>query len=217
MAKMYGLWSERAAEPNHTYSEHFYNTAATDDRHARAIKNLIEGLGYKIGDAPKELMDVFDYVERMDSWNDRIIAAAIVLRGAYANAFGIMFYKVFYPASQEFMRSFGKAFKDSEASWECDEAMHIIHEGIVPEDHVLELTRSILLRVAYSISANMQMATRSGIEPEIKLLSEIAVAYPFHTLRELGIDVDVKKEVNNIKRSAAMLKRKSSKGGSATR
>ncbi len=211
MAKMYGLWSERAAVPNHAYAEHFYNTAATDDRHARAVKNLIEGLGYKIGEAPKELMDVFDYVERMDSWNDRIVAAAIVLRGSYANSFGRMFYKVFYPAAPEFMRSFGKAFRDSEASWEYEEAMHIIQGGTVPEEHVLELTRSILFRVLYSISANMQLATRSGIEPEIKLLSEIAIAYPFHMLRELGINVDVRREVDNLKRSIAAFKRRNGK------
>jgi hypothetical protein len=207
MARMYGLWSERAADPNHAYSEHFYNAAAADYRHARAIKNLIEGLGYRIEDAPKELMDVFDYVESMDSWNDRIIAAAIVLRGAYANAFGQMFYKVFYPAAQEFMRSFGKAFQGSDASWEYEEAMHIIQGGTVPEDHVLELTRNILFKVLYSISANMQLATRSGIEPEIELLSEIAIAYPFHMLRELGINVDVNKEVGSVKRSIATFKR----------
>jgi len=76
MAEMYGLWSVRAAEPVRAYSEHFRNAANIKDRHARAIRNLIEGLGYKIGDAPKELMSVFDYVEDIESWKDRIIAAA---------------------------------------------------------------------------------------------------------------------------------------------
>jgi hypothetical protein len=217
MAKMYGLWSTRAAEPNPAYSEHFRNASAADDRHARAIRNLIEGLGYRIGEAPKELMDVFDYVESIDSWNDRIIAAAIVLRGAYADAFGLMFYKVFYPAAPEFMRSFGKAFKDSGATWESGEAMRIIHGGAVQEEHVLELTRSILFKVLYSISANMQLAKRSGIEPEIKLLSEIAIAYPFHTLRELGVDVDVNKEVNSVKRGIAAFKRKNGRQEPAKR
>jgi hypothetical protein len=208
MERMYALWSVRAADPNPTYSEHFRNTAAADNRHARAIKNLIEGLGYKIGDAPKEIMDVFDYVESMESWNDRIIATAIVLRGAYANAFGRMFYRVFYSAAPEFMRSFGKAFDDSGVSWEVEEAKRIVHGNMMQKEHVLELTRSILFRVLRSISANMQLATRSGIEPEVKLLSEIAIAYPFHTLKEMGVDVDVNKEIGNIKRSAAALKRK---------
>ncbi len=209
MAEMYAVWSMRSSEPNQAYSEHFHNTATADKRHARAIKNLIEGLGYKIGDTPKEIMDVFDYVESMKSWNDRIIAAAIVLRGAYASAFGIMFYKVFYPAAPEFMRNFRKAFQDSEALWECEEAIRIIHGDEMQDDHVLELTRNILSRVLYSISANMQMATKSGIEPEVKLLSEIAIAYPFHALKEMGVDVDINKEVENIKRNVAALKRRS--------
>jgi hypothetical protein len=209
MSEMYRRWSEKTSEPNLAYSERFHNTAEADGMHARAVKNLIEGLGYKIGEAPKELIEVFDYVEGIGSWNDRIIAAAIVLRRAYADAFGRMFYKVFYPAAPEFMRSFGKAFEDSDASWEYQEATRIIRNGTVLQEHVLELTRGILLKVLYSISANMQMAQRSGIEPEVKLLSEIAIAYPFHTLREIGIDVDVDKEVEGIKRSIAAFKRKS--------
>ncbi len=208
IARMAGLWSRGASERNAEYAEHFSRTAVSDERHARAIKNLIEGLGYKVGTPPAELVSVFDYVETVDSWSDRIIATAVVLRKSYADAFGLMFYKVFYPAAPEFMLSFGKAFRNSDAPWEYEEAKRIISERRVPEEHILELTRGILSRVYYSVSANMPLAERSGIEPEIRLLSEIAIAYPFHALKSMGLNVDVRKEVDGVKRSIASLKQK---------
>lgn len=207
IAHMVGLWSRGASERNAEYAEHFARTAMADERHARAIKNLIEGLGFSVGDAPPELVNVFDYVETLDSWSDRILATAVILRKSYADAFGFMFYKVFYPAAPEFMLSFGKAFRNSDAPWEFAEAKRIISEKRVSEEHALELTRSILSRVYYSVSVNMPLAARTGIEPEIRLLTEIAMAYPFHTLKSMGLNVNVRKEVDGVKRSVAAWKR----------
>ncbi|MGI0134406.1 MAG: hypothetical protein ACREBW_05560, partial [Candidatus Micrarchaeaceae archaeon] len=167
--------------------------------------NLIEGLGYKVGERPKELAQVFDYIKSLDTWPDRIIATNVILRDSYAKTFGFIFYKVFYPVAPEFMRSFGKAFTDAndEAMWGVQESKRLIGKGAVDERRLIELAHDITVRIAKSIDANIKLAKEAGIETEAKLLRDIAVAYPFQNLLEMGLDVDVEREVKSVDKEAA--------------
>jgi hypothetical protein len=210
MARIAKAWSEGRSDPNPNpdYTAHFREMSASDAKHARAIKNLIEGLGRKLDKPQEELVEVFDYVSKLESWPERVIATEIILRDSYAKSFGLIFYKVFYPVSPEFMRSFGKAFLDSGSGseWGAAEARKIISGGLVPEDRIVELTREVLVKILNSIDANMRLAVISGIENEARLLSDIAIAYPFQNLSQLGVKIDIPGEIKRVKRAAAKRK-----------
>ena len=210
MARIAKSWSESRSDPNPNpnYTAHFRDMSVSDAKHARAIKNLIEGLGHKLDKPQEELVEVFDYVSKLESWPERVIATEIILRDSYAKSFGLIFYKVFYPVSPEFMRSFGKAFSDvnSGSEWGNDEARKIIEGGLISEDRLIELTREVLVKISKSIDANMRLAITSGIENEAKLLSDIAIAYPFQNLAQLGVVIDIPSEIKRLKRAAAKSK-----------
>lgn len=108
MAIMESGWAEKSLNHNADYESHFVQMADIDSKYARAIKNLTEGLGRSVGDKPQTLGYAFDYIAKIEPWEDRIIATGIILTSAYAKTFGTVFYKVFYPVSPEFMRSFGR-------------------------------------------------------------------------------------------------------------
>ncbi|MDE1869229.1 MAG: hypothetical protein KGH60_04690 [Candidatus Micrarchaeota archaeon] len=198
-------WCESVTDHNAEYVKYFEQMGEHEQRHIRAIKNLIEGLGYRLGEQPKELSEVFTYIKGLDSWPDRIIATNVILRNSYAKTFGFIFYKVFYPVAPEFMRSFGKAFTDTdeEEMWGVQESKRLIGNGAVDEARLILLAHDITVRIARSIDANMKLAKESGIETEAKLLRDIAVAYPFQNLLEMGLDVDVEKEVRAVNRESA--------------
>ena len=200
LANIASKWASSKSNHNTEYSAHFKEMSTIDAKHARAIMNLIEGLGRKPKGPQKELIEVFDYVAALESWQERIIATELVLRASYANSFGKIFYRVFYPVSPEFMRSFGKAFYDSayESVWGMNEAKKIIDEDLLPKERLLELTSGLLVRVLLSINANMRLAKASGVENETKLLAEIAIAYPFHTLAKMGVRMDIEKEIKAV-------------------
>jgi hypothetical protein len=208
MMRVAEAWAKSRAEPEPGYVAYFMEMGAADAKHARAVKNLIEGLGRKLEKPQREIIEVFDYVAKLEPWHDRMIATEVVLRDSYAKAFGLVFYKIFYPASPEFMRSFGKAFAEPTAgsAWGAAKAREIIGNKLVPEEHVMEISRGILARILKSIDANMDLAKASGIENEAKLLTDIAIAYPFHTLAELGVEMDIDKEITGVRREAARLK-----------
>ena len=208
MARIAEAWASKTPDPNGNYAAHFKAMAAKDSKHARAIKNLIEGLGRKPEKPQTEIVEVFNYVSNLVSWYDRILATELILRNSYAKTFGLMFYKVFYPVSPEFMRSFGKAFSDTdpESAWGISEATKIIETQMVTDERVIELTREILTRIQKSVDANMRLAKASGIENEAKLLADIAIAYPFQVLSRMGVGVNVGKEINKVKKGAAKLK-----------
>ncbi|HVC58334.1 MAG TPA: hypothetical protein VND15_02565 [Candidatus Acidoferrales bacterium] len=201
MVGIYKDWSENSTEHNAEYSARFAAMMPLKAKHARAIKNMMEGLGKRPeAKEPKEIKEVFDYIGSLKAWNDRILATNVVLRGSYANVFGTIFFKVFYPVSPEFMRSLGKAFETDaiDNEWGFEEARKIIADGLVPEERILQLARELTARVLLSIEANMKFAKKAKIPKELELLRDIAVANPFHTLKELGLEIDVDKEVKMV-------------------
>ena len=208
MSRIAEMWSSKGADNGHNYTAHFKEMQAKDSSHARAIKNLIEGLGRKPEKPQQEIVEVFNYVANLDSWYDRILATELILRDSYARTFGLIFYKVFYPVSPEFMRSFGKTFSvaELESLWGMSEARKIIETQLVSDEHIVEFTREILIRIQKSVDANMRLAKASGIENEARLLSDIAIAYPLQALSKMGVKVNVGKEINRIKKGAAKLK-----------
>lgn len=185
-------------------ARHFGAMHLVEERRARAIKNLIEAFGYKIEDPSDELKEVFDYVEQLGTSQERVVAKRIFLNYAYAQPFGQVFYKAFYPVSPEYMRSFGKEFsiRSADAIYGERAAENIIVHGELDRQKLIGLATEILIRVARSIDAELPRARRAGIEKETLLLRNIAIAYPFHRLKELGVDIDVKKEIANVKRKA---------------
>ncbi|MCW6159595.1 MAG: hypothetical protein LVQ95_00695 [Candidatus Micrarchaeales archaeon] len=185
-------------------AKHFGAMHLVEERRARAIKNLIEAFGYKIEDPSEELKEVFDYVEQLKTSQERVIAKRIFLNYAYAQPFGQVFYKAFYPVSPEYMRSFGKEFsiRSADAIYGERVAENAIIRGEIGAQRLLELATDVLVRVARSIDAELPRARRAGIEREALLLRNIAIAYPFHRLKELGVDLDAKKEIANVKRKA---------------
>jgi len=204
IARIERLWAEKAIDRNAEYEKRFISMSETDLKRARAIRNLAEGLGHTVGDKPKIIEKTFDRISRIDEWNDRIVTTGLILRYSYAATFGIVFYRVFYPVSPEFMRSFVKAFdsKDRDEGWDSEEAKRIIEGSLIDHDHLIELTRNVLADVLRSIEGNMALAKEMKLEKEVMLLAEISVAYPFQRLSEMGVKVDVEKEVKLVKKMA---------------
>lgn len=200
LSKMYAEWATEPVDYEHAeYKARFNELSKLSEKHVRAIRNLIQGLGIKPQAPSKEAIEVFDYISQIRDWDDRIIASGFIIKYSYAYPFGFVFYKVFYPASPEFMRSFGKVFiNDTERSkWLEEEAERIIKER-EESDQTLNLTRDILKKTFKSIQAEMVEAKKAGIEKEAKLLRDISVAYPFHTLEGIIPEIDAQKEVNQI-------------------
>jgi hypothetical protein len=193
-------WSIHARPPNSTYSEHFRHMSDQESMRARAIKNMIEGLGGRLNEPKDEVVDVFDYVGAMETWEERFLSKMLVLNYAYSKTCGLLFYKVFYPVSPEFMRSFGKVMKNtySEADWGEKEAERILLSGRIEEARVIELTENILSRVRATIDSEMPIARKSKLEPEATLLKNVAVTFPLQKLKELNVDIDVKAELKRI-------------------
>lgn len=201
MARIERIWGTGSKDHNAEYENNFMEMAEIDMKRTRAIKNLAEGLGHNVGQQPESLAKTFDYISRIEPWSDRVITTGIILRYSYAVTFGIVFYKAFYPVSPEFMRSFGKAFerKDVKERWDTEEAGRLVQAGAVNREHVLQLTREVLSLIFSSIDGNMRLAKELGLEKEVKLLSDISIAYPFQKLLEMGMEVDVEKEVKLVK------------------
>ena len=201
-------WSGKSLIRNAEYEKCFYDMSELDAKYARAIKNLAEGLGGRVGERHDSLARTFDYISKTEDWNSRVFVTGLVLRYAYARTFGSVFYKVFYPVAPEFMRSFGKAFssKNGKASWDTEEAERLVRSGAIERERVLELARETLARILWSIDANTRLAKELSMEKEVALLSEISIAYPFHRLSELGVRLDVKEEIELVRERFAKLK-----------
>jgi hypothetical protein len=194
-------WATNTSEYNHAdFAKYFAAVSKQREKQSRAVRNLVEGMGYKIGKPTPEIEEVFNHVSQLREWPDRIIATDVILRDAYSRPFGFIFYKVFYPVSPEFMRSLGKVFvvDDAQSRWADEQIRRIIAESSVSNEHIVTLSEEILQRVFKSIQNEMSFAKKAKIEPEAKLLNEIAIAYPLHTLSELGVEVDIHKEVKKI-------------------
>ncbi len=195
-------WSgSQSASYNHTeFSKYFLQVSKAREKHARALRNLVEGLGYQIGEPTKYVIDVFDSIGKLEDWNDRIIATNILIRDAYSRPFGFIFYKVFYPVSPEFMRSLGKVFTvdDEQSVWADSQIRKIILDKKMDENHIIELSESLLIKIYKSIQSEMRLARNSGIYSEAKLLRDISIAYPLHTLDEFGIAINIEREMKKI-------------------
>ncbi|MDE1857009.1 MAG: ferritin-like domain-containing protein [Candidatus Micrarchaeota archaeon] len=200
IAKGWVLKSGHSANPD--YIRFFTEMAESDTKHMRAIKNLMEGLGSKPGEPTPEVKAVFDYLETIDDWQERLVATNLILRGAYSRSFGLVFYKVFYHVSPEFMRSFGKAFSvhDDEPGWGDHEAERLIRDGKISSDRLSRLSQALLSRTCRSIDAEMRVAANAGIKTEMELLRDISIAYPLHSIQEMGAPIDIDEEIKNIKR-----------------
>jgi len=86
---------------------HFAELSKERERHARALRNMIEGLGHKVEKPTKQIEHVFGRIAEIDEWPERLVATDVIIRDAYSRPFGFIFYRVFYPVSPEFMRSLG--------------------------------------------------------------------------------------------------------------
>ncbi|MGC8496048.1 MAG: hypothetical protein ACP5MX_02475 [Candidatus Micrarchaeia archaeon] len=205
MSKVAKKWAMQPAGHDSVYAKYAMELAEAEERHAIAIKNLIEGLGYKIGEPDKQLEALFDYICNLDSWQKRLIAVNIVLRDSYAKAFGVILYKVFYSVSPEYMRAFGKAFKGDEKYAErgYNEAVSVIVNRELSDEEIIGLTRDILVRVLRTIDINMSIAKEAGIEEEVKFLRDIAILYPFQMLKELGVAINPDKELEEVKKQVS--------------
>lgn len=201
MAHIEKDWAENIRDRNAEYEKHFLEMSEIDLKRTRAIKNLAEGLGQRVGERPQSMMKAFERISKIESWQDRVIATGIILRYSYSTTFGIIFYKVFYPVSPEFMRSFGKAFVSKNTQrWDTIEAEHLIKSNAIDKEHLLQLARELLGTVFCTIDANIKLAKELGIEKEVRLLSDISIAYPFQKLLEFGVELDVEKEVKMVKK-----------------
>ena len=204
IARIERMWATGSVDRNAEYEKKFMAMAEADLRRTRAIRNLAEGLGHTVGEQPKAIAKVFDRVSKIESWPDRVITTGVILRYPYAATFGIVFYRVFYPVSPEFMRSFVKAFdsKETEGEWDFEEAKRIIENKLVDEEHLLGLARSVLADVLHSIEDNMALAREMKLEKEVRLLGDIAIAYPFQQLSQMGVNVSVENEIKLVKKMA---------------
>ncbi len=200
--------TEKWAEENDEHRAHFNEVTMLEAQKARAIKNLMEGLGSKIESTSKELIDVFDYLENLESWEERIVAKRIILNYAFAKPFGYVFYRIFYPVSPEFMRSFGATFNNKQPlDLNAEQSANkVIEEGKISDSNLLNLTRNILILTTKAINREMAGAKRAGIDREAKLLKDISIAYPLHRLHDLGVDIDIKKEIELIKKQSRSAK-----------
>ncbi|MCL5679736.1 MAG: hypothetical protein M1465_00100 [Candidatus Marsarchaeota archaeon] len=200
-SKIANSWSESPHDyESKRYADHFAALGEVEQKHLRAIRNLLEGLGKKVGPEPQEVKDLFEAIGSITDWKERIIAYDLVLRSSYGSTFGNIFYKVFYPVMPEYMRSFGKAFSpnDDEVKWGYEEAKRIITAKEVSKEQLQGLFEKLLPLVGITINANMDIAMKAGIEKEVKLLRDIAIAYPIYTAHECGIELDPEKEAHTV-------------------
>lgn len=188
---------------NPEYEAAYSALSDIDQKHARAIKNLMEGLGGKITDEiPTHIKPLIERMRLIDDWNERIIASGIILNYSYLKTFGPVFFKIFYPISPEFMRNLSKAFMNKELPerWDLLEARKIIKSGAVDPARIKALYMELLPLIGSSVKHNMSIAKELKVVNEMELLSEILIAYPLHELSELGVVKDPVAQTQTIMR-----------------
>jgi len=200
--KIYTKWTSEPVPSIKEYSDFYCDIIIAAKRHARAIKNLMEGLKHKSGEPTKEIEEVFDYIESLTDWNERMITTNLLMKYSYNISFGVTFYKVFYFVMPEYMRSFGKVFSETaeRTMWGEKQARDIISKKIIPQKRVMEISRELISKIVRSIDSEMGIAKISGIKNEAKLLRKISMVYPFNALKELGMDIDINNEIRLIEK-----------------
>jgi hypothetical protein len=196
-------WTKSRKVQNPKYEQEYKKLSTIDHNQARAIRNMIEGMGRKVGDEPDVLSPILEELSSIEDWRKRVIATGIVVNYSYVKTFGSMFFKAFYSVVPEYMRTLGKAFvtKETAERWDVEEARRIIKDGEIEEQELIEFVEELLVSVKKTIDLNMKMAKLMGLEAEIELLEEIALAYPLNTIKDLGVDIDVQKILGRIYRS----------------
>ncbi len=204
MGKISKIWATTDSDGNVTHANHYSAVSIVETKRARAIKNLIQGLGHKPVDPTPELVELFDYIESLKIWGERLLAKKIIMYNSFALPFGYVFYKVFYPVSPEFMRSFGTVFssKDHEEFAGEEEAAIIVQSGDIETDRLMKITEDLLVLIDNALDAEMKNAKKAGIEREVILLRDVAIAFPLHRLEDLGVDFNIEEEISKIKRRA---------------
>lgn len=200
--RLAGTYSKWASEPGYNdieYKKRFQEFSELSRKHMRAIRNLMDGIGLEPKKPKKEVADLFDYIDSTDNWEDRIIISGIIVRYSFSYTFGFVFYKAFYPVASDFMRSFGKTFTSTSdvTAWLGSEAQRLVMERH-GDPHIAEFARQALQRVSSSIASEMPLAKSNGIEAEVRLLHSISIAYSLHVLSDLGVRIDVDREVKSI-------------------
>ncbi len=197
-------WAANHTIGNPEYEARFADLAISDRKHARAVRNLIEGLNGSISDREDSIEQLFGRIRRIEAWEERVVASGLILDYSLMRSLGPVFFRSFYPTAPEFMRNFGKAFtgKRKPARWDTIEAERLIKSGGISHERAMALSRELLVLVYGAIDANMSIAREMGMEEEIGLLKEIAIAYPLNRMRELGVAVDIERETEGIIRLA---------------
>lgn len=203
IAEIYESWSKEPAGYDYVqYAKGFGQLAETTRKHVRAIRNLMEGMGIRPLPPTPEAMSVFDALNSLSDWKARVLASGLILKYTYGYPFGFVFYRVFYPASPEFMRSFGKAFKsnDGDNAWLEDEAKRIVREREIDAGNIISIAENLLSKAYNSVEAELQTAKKARIEREAQLLMDVSLAYPLHALYDQGLGIDVDAEIKKIKK-----------------
>ncbi len=181
------------------YKEKTAEYAMLAEKHAKAIKSIMDGLHIK---NMEESAEVFDYLDGIREWDKRIVAIGIIMKDSYAYAFGATFYRAFYRVMPEFMRAFGKVLSSDKEllDWFSNEAKRIVSES--RSEELKEFALTLLAYVSKSIENELGLAKENGIEREAKLLGSIAIAAPLHELSELGMELDIENEFRHITKGA---------------
>ena len=204
VAEISRRWATAGTDHVPLHDHHFLMMADVEQKRARAIKNLINSMAAKASAPNQAHKALFDYIESLHGWNERIVAKRLILNYSFRRVFGLVFYRSFYPVSPEFMRSFGKVFHNPEdvEKFGEQEAERVVQEGLIGKEQLVILTENLLGLIARAIDSEANTAKAAGVEREVALLKDIALAYPLHRLNELGVDIDVKSKLSAIKRSA---------------
>lgn len=209
IAQIERAWSNDPIHHNAKYESMYADLNEFNSRRARAVRNLIEGMGSGIDaakGAKKENLTIFREIEKLDDWNERLIATGIVINYSYMKTFGSVFFRVFYPIAPELMRNLGKAFASSyrhkSERQDTAEARRIIAEHKLSDEQIIGITRRLLVAIKQTIDENIYLAESLGVKNEIEMMEEIAIAYPLHMLKLMGVSLDVSEEVGKVYRQS---------------
>ncbi len=190
ISEIYEKWSKNNYNVDRGYSDGFRRLSILSKKHMRAIKNLIDGMEMQDIGPNVGTLKLLEFMEHLDTIEGRILSSGLILRYIYAQTFGMIFYKVFYPTAPEFMRSFGKALSadNKTMQWLESELRYVLQNS----DHEknLAFVKNMLTVAAECIDTELPYAKRSGIEKEFLLLRNISIAYPLHIIKEYGYDID---------------------------
>ena len=198
ISEIYEKWSKNNYNVDRGYSDGFRRLSILSKKHMRAIKNLIDGMEMQDIGPNVGTLKLLEFMEHLDTIEGRILSSGLILRYIYAQTFGMIFYKVFYPTAPEFMRSFGKALSadNKTMQWLESELRYVLQNS----DHEknLAFVKNMLTVATECIDTELPYAKRSGIEKEFLLLRNISVAYPLHVMKEYDYDINPETEARLI-------------------